>query len=135
MYSSLAWSHVRIDYSRHSPRIPLALQLHLAADRLVMEGLLSESLTLLSNARPKDTDSAAALLALAGARWASVWMGRCALNAAQIRSPLPRAATHTLEPSCFGSAKPGPFSQPSTIPFIRDTQPRNHPSYTQPRNR
>lgn len=50
------------------PLLPLLLppQVHLAADRLIMEGLLAESLELLRHARPDDANGAAALLRLAG---------------------------------------------------------------------
>jgi hypothetical protein len=40
---------------------------YLAADRLVMEGLLLEALQLLRAAQPRDPEGAAALLELAGA--------------------------------------------------------------------
>jgi hypothetical protein len=48
-------------------------QVYLAADRLVMEGLLAEALQLLRAARPRDSGGAAALLELAGeaAPWAA----------------------------------------------------------------
>jgi hypothetical protein len=61
---------------RPARRRSAAAQLHLAADRLVMEGLLAESAALLARARPADAAGAAALLRLAGAPALVSWIRR-----------------------------------------------------------